>query len=174
MEKSLIHIYTGDGKGKTTCAFGLAIRCAGNGYTVKIIQFLKTDDTGEVAFLNSMDKIQVYRFETPHGFTCDMSESEKEKLKEQADSAVRFAQVLLENCDCDMLVLDEIICAYKCNLISKEQIMGLIEKCKNTEMVLTGRDAPDWLIKKADYVTKMEKIKHPYEKSIEARKGIEF
>lgn len=174
MENSLIHVYTGEGKGKTTCAFGLALRCAGCGFKVKIIQFLKTDETGEVSFLKDMDNIQIYRFESPHGFTCSISEEEKETLKTQIQTAVRFAYLLLENGDCDMLVLDELICAWECGFVLEEQICTLIDNRNTTELVFTGHHAPQWLIERADYVTNMQKIKHPYDKKIDARKGIEY
>ena len=174
MEKPLIHVYTGDGKGKTTSAFGLAARCAGNGYQVKIIQFLKTDDTGELKFFKSADNLFLYRFETHHGFTCDMNEEELKTLENQCDKAMRFALMIAQDSDCDMLVLDEIICAYNCGLVSEEKIKELIDSVNLCELVFTGRNAPEWLIENADYVTEMNMIKHPYERSVPARKGIEF
>ena len=126
MQNPLIHVYTGDGKGKTTSAFGLAARCAGNGYQIKIIQFLKTDDTGEVEFFKTSDNVFVYRFETPHGFTCDMCTEELKKLEEECNTAMKFADLIVTGCKCDMLVLDEIICAYHCGLVTQEKIEKLI------------------------------------------------
>ncbi len=174
MEKPLVHVYTGDGKGKTTSAFGLSARCAGSGYQVKIIQFLKTDDTGEIEFFKSADNVFVYRFETPHGFTCDMNEEELKELENQCDKAIKFAGLIVQGSECDMLVLDEIICAYNCGLVDEEKIKKIIEINNSCELVFTGRNAPNWLIEIADYVTEMKQIKHPYEKAVNARKGIEF
>ena len=174
MEKPLIHVYTGDGKGKTTSAFGLAARCAGNGYQVKIIQFLKTDATGELEFFKTSDNALVYRFEKPHGFTCNMNENQITELKEQCNTAMRFALLIASGSECDMLVLDELICAYNCGLVTRDKITELIKSNNSCELVFTGRNAPEWLIELADYVTEMKMIKHPYEKSVDARKGIEF
>lgn len=173
MKNSKVHVYTGDGKGKTTCAFGLAVRCAGEGFSVNIIQFLKTAESGEVFLINNyLKNIKVYRFEKAHGFTFELCESEKKSLMCDIKKAVEFAKELLDKCD--LLVLDEIIGAYGCGFVSKEDIKYIIENRGKTEIVLTGRDAPDWLLDAAHYVTNMQKIKHPFDDGCDARKGIEF
>ena len=176
----LIHVYTGDGKGKTTAAVGLSLRAYSHSRTVFIAQFLKASDSGEVSFINSLqsDKIHVYRFESSHGFISRSNESfgaETKKLRNEAENALDFIYDALIKKSCDMLVLDEIICAYNYGIVKKDEIEDIIaKKDYGCELVLTGRGAPQWLIDKADYVTEMKAVKHPYERGINAREGIEF
>lgn len=175
MKYGKIHIYTGDGKGKTTAAFGLGLRCFGCGGNVKVVQFLKTGETGEIEALQQLDHFESYRFEKSHGFFWNMDEQQKAQLKDEIKRAYDFCLDLIVNQKCDMLILDEILGAMQDGLLSEEQITDLIcHKDNAVEIVLTGRNATPKLIECADYVSNIECVKHPYEKGCAARKGIEF
>lgn len=177
MEKGLIHVYTGDGKGKTTAAMGLALRAYGTGRKVCILQFLKTAPSGEVELIKRLDsgRIAVHRFETPHGFFYDPDAPETKALRGDTLAALDFVKTAFLQDDCRFYVLDEVICAYNLKLITREELCTVLE-CKpaDCELVLTGRGAPDWLIARADYVTNMTLIKHPFDQGVGAREGIEF
>lgn len=173
MINSKVHVYTGDGKGKTTCAFGLAVRAAGRNLKTVVVQFLKTATTGEVDFLlKNAKNIDVYRFEKEHGFTFSMDEKSKEVLKNDIAEAIEFIKRNMNNYD--LIVLDEIICAHNLGFVSFEDILYIVKNRKNTEIVLTGCGADEKICAIADYVTQMKKIKHPYDNGEDARCGIEF
>lgn len=176
MEKGLIHIYTGDGKGKTTSALGLSFRCAGNGFRVSFVQFLKSSKSGE---LNACDKLsllfKIYRFEKTRDFFWNLSDEEKDELKGEIKAAFDFCYDEAVNFKCDLLVMDEIICAINNNLIDENEVIKLLtNKNPCVEVVLTGRNAPKRLIEIADYVSEIVPIKHPIKKGVKARCGIEF
>ena len=177
MEKGLVHVYTGDGKGKTTAAFGLALRAYENGMRVCIIQFLKPSPSGEARFIEGLNdaRFRVLRFERAHGFTYDPASKQTKALREDTVSALAFIKTLYTEQVCDLLVLDEVICSHQLGLISKEELCSLIEhKPHGCELVLTGRGAPDWLVVLADYVTNMTLVKHPFQDGTDARRGIEY
>ncbi len=172
-----LHIYTGDGKGKTTAAFGLAMRCCGSGGHVVIVQFLKTVPTGELVFIRqaACENLCVYRFETPHGFYHQLDEAQKSQLKAEIQKALAFIDERFLLADCDMLILDEVMGALKNALIEESGLLELLlRRPRGMEVVLTGRDAPQALIDMADYVTEMRLVKHPYERGVAARRGIEY
>lgn len=179
MPLGLIHIYTGDGKGKSTAACGLAIRAFGAGLRVKIVRFLKSSQSGEckaIAMLRAIDeRIEVKYFETSHKFLWDMNEEEKEALKEQVLKAYQYCFQTAKEHSCDLLVMDEAIGAVYAGFISEEELLRLMqEKNPHVELVLTGRNAPESLVEKADYVSEIRAVKHPYDQGISAREGIEF
>ena len=176
MKKGLVHIYTGDGKGKTTASLGLAFRGIGCGLRVNMIQFLKTWDTGEVACAKRLsEQFKIWNFESKHGFINEMNEVQKAKLQLEINKAMEFAKECALNGESDILILDEIFGAVSNGMVSTEQILELIIlKAENTELVLTGRNAPECIVEAADYVSKIDMIKHPYEQGIGPRKGIEF
>ena len=170
MEKGLVHIYTGDGKGKTTAAFGLAVRCASYGKKVVVYQFLKATPTGEICACEKLG-IDVVRCAPTDKFWFDMTEEEKQQTKEKAK------ETLLHIYDqpCCLLVLDEVICLADLGIISVQELIDIVKnKPYSTELVLTGRGMPEEITDFADYVSEVKCIKHPYEKNIEAREGIEF
>ena len=172
LSKGLTQVYTGDGKGKTTSAFGLAMRACGRGIPVFIIQFMKTNDTGEFAIAQKLENIEIYTFGAD-GFV-DRNNVSKIDI-ELAGKALEKAFEILENNDNCILILDEINNALSFNLISLDDCLALIDKKGNTvELILTGRNAPGELIEKADLVTEMKEIKHPWQHNIPARKGIEW
>jgi cob(I)alamin adenosyltransferase len=179
LEKGLVQIYTGDGKGKTTAAFGLALRAIGQGNKVLIYQFLKPSslDIGErFALQISGLKIRVETMEAQ----WDMAKSPKDpKAVEKARAAIHeVLERLTETAEkrfYDVLILDEIIYCLSQGLAKLEDLKNLIEKRDGrVEIVLTGRGATQELIDLADLVTEMRTIKHPYDKGVSARRGIEF
>lgn len=179
LEKGLVQIYTGDGKGKTTAAFGLALRAAGQGNKVLIYQFLKPPslDIGErFALQLGAVRIRVESLDVP----WDMAESFKDKTAvSQMQTAIkevleRIAQTA-EKRFYDVLILDEIIFCLSKGLAKFEDIKDIIDRRNPAvEIVLTGRGATKELIALADLVTEMKNVKHPFDKGISARRGIEF
>ena len=174
-ELGLIHLYTGDGKGKTTAAIGLAVRAAGAGMKVVFAQFMKGRDTSELNSLSGIEGIAIVRNNTDLGwFKKDNAEQIKEYTRVHNDILDEI-ETLIMNSQCDVLILDEVTYPYNYGIIDKERLEALIEDgTENIEVVLTGRDAPDFMSEHADYITNMQKIKHPYDQGISARIGIEF
>lgn len=179
LEKGLVQIYTGDGKGKTTAALGLALRAAGQGNKVLIYQFLKppTLDVGERSALQlGAIGIRVEALDLP----WDMSTSwADEKAVAQMQAAIR--QVLEKMAETaeqrlyDVLILDEIVFCLSKGMARLEDVRGLIRrKDPAVEIVLTGRDATEDLMELADLVTEMRNVKHPLDKGLPARRGIEY
>ena len=176
MEKGLVQIYTGDGKGKTTAAIGQGIRAFGRGKTVYMVQFLKSSDTGEMAVIKNLEPgFKLFRFEKQRGFVWTLNEEEMEELKGEITNALSFVKDTLKNNYCDVLILDEIMGVLGNGLIEVDEILDLIKiKPDNVELILTGRNAPEELIEVADYVSQINCIKHPFQKGIAAREGIEY
>jgi cob(I)alamin adenosyltransferase len=176
MVRGLIHIYTGDGKGKTTAALGLSLRAYDGGLAIVLIQFLKGRKTGELNVLAGLGpSYQIHRNQGIVRFVKDMNDAEIR----DAESAVRelweLAKSLGTGGRCDMLILDEVMAAISTGLLSRDDVVDwLRNKPAGLEVVLTGRDAPPELVELADYVSEIKAVKHPYEKGIAARKGIEF
>lgn len=170
----LIHIYCGDGKGKTTASLGLAIRSAGAGFKVFILQFLKNWDTSELNSLELIPNIEIIRGKEGNVFTFGMTEEQKAKSKEIHIKNFARAKEVAFNGECDILILDEVIGAYNRNLLDREDLLNFLDnKPENLEVILTGRNPDEELIKIADYVSEIQKIKHPFDKGIVARRGIE-
>ncbi|OOO00327.1 MAG: cob(I)yrinic acid a,c-diamide adenosyltransferase [Epulopiscium sp. Nele67-Bin004] len=176
MNTGLIQVYCGDGKGKSTAAIGLGIRAIGSGLKVIMIQFLKQDTTGEVKMLKTLEpNFKVFHFEKQHGFVWTLSDEEKAELKKEICMAMKFAKKVMDTGECDVLILDEILGAVETGLVTEAELLDLVEnKNEHVELVLTGRKLPDEIKDIADYVSKIEGVKHPYEKGIGARKGIEY
>jgi cob(I)alamin adenosyltransferase len=167
----LIHIYTGRGKGKTTAALGLAMRAAGHNFKIAIVHFMKIWDYGEVKSLERLG-IELFRYGT-----TELIDPEKPSPidLDQANKALSKAEELTEKGGYDMLILDEITVAIEFNLIPLKRVVDLLEKKPdNLELVLTGRTCPKDLFEKADLISRMDEIKHPFQKGVLARKGIEF
>lgn len=176
MNNGLIHIYCGDGKGKTTAAMGLAIRAAGRKKKVFLTQFLKSGKSGEI---NSIDKLKEYIYILPgkpvNKFVWNMNE--EEKLKAKKEHTERFKEIveIMENENYDLLILDEIIATINNGFIELYDVVDfLINKPKELEVVMTGRDPKEKLIELANYVTEMKCIKHPFNEGIPSRVGIEL
>ncbi|NLM58468.1 MAG: cob(I)yrinic acid a,c-diamide adenosyltransferase [Clostridium sp.] len=176
MNKGLIHVYTGDGKGKTTAAIGLGIRALGNGYKVYMVQFLKSQDTSELKILEKLNPgFKVFRFEKKRGFIWTLNDKEIAQLKEEVREAFSFVKTVLKRCECDVLILDEIMAAMGNGLIDVNDVVDVLkDKPAGVEIILTGRNAPAEIMELSDYVSEITCKKHPFEKGISARKGIEY
>ncbi len=179
IEKGLVQIYTGDGKGKTTAAFGLALRAAGSGHKVLVYQFLKPSslEIGEYLALRDREtNIKIETLNIPWDMTNSFGDKEKTSqvqaaIKEILEEIALAAEKKLYDC----IILDEIVFCLSKGLAKLNQIKNIIDRRNPcVEIVLTGRGATKELIKLADLVTEMKKIKHPFDKGIGARKGIEY
>ena len=175
-DKGLTHLYYGDGKGKTTAAIGLALRAAGCGRSVVVVFFLKDWNCGEFNSLEIIPKVTVFRGKSSGSvFVCDMSDEEKAETKAIQDENLRKALELQVNGQCDLLVLDEAIDAYQLGVLDAVLFEGLLkDKPESMELVITGHRPNAELLEHADYVTEMIKRKHPYDRGVSARRGIEF
>lgn len=170
MSKGMVHIYTGDGKGKTTSAVGLAARCAGHGKKVIFYQFLKVTPTGELDSLKKLG-VNVIRVNSCEKFYFNMNDEEKYITKCETELTLK---TLFTN-TCAMLILDEILCAVDNGIINTDKIIEIIKnKPSDTELILTGRNMPAGLLEYADYVSEIKCMNHPYDKGIDARQGIDF
>ena len=175
MNTGLIHLYIGEGKGKTTAAVGLAARAAGSGKNVVFGQLLKGRQTGEVASLEALG-VQVIRSEKDQGFIWEMNEEQKEECRvEQVRLFNEIWGTIFSDGKIDLLVVDESLDVLIMGLLEEQMIRDALEnKPDGLEIVCTGRKAPDWMFDLADYVTEMKKIKHPFDRGIGAREAIEF
>lgn len=176
LNKGYIQVYTGNGKGKTTAAVGLAVRAAGDGLKVYMVQFLKGGKSGELESVKKLyPNFQIFRFEKPRGFFWTLNDEEKEELKSEIDNAMEFCFNSLKNKECDILIMDEIMGALTNNLVSEEKLLKLLQnKPDNVEIILTGRNVPKSIIDKANLVTEMKDIKHYFNEGVPAREGIEY
>ena len=171
-ELGLVQIYTGNGKGKTTAAFGLAMRAAGRGLGVLIVQFLKpSDGYGEQVACNRMGNITLVSMGLDHFVSKKPSDADIEA----AHKALRRSEELICSGRYDVAVLDESINAVRLGLITSQELIGSLERRPDhVEIVLTGRGMTPDLEEYADLVTEMRLVKHPFDKGIGARKGIEY
>jgi len=175
MELGLIHIYCGDGKGKTTAAMGLGMRAAGRDKKVLLTQFLKDNETGE---LNSIEKLGA-NFEVFKGIPVNKFfkfMSLKEQIETRKEHEERFREVTKKAIDeeVDLLILDEIIASTNLSLVPLAELITFLEnKPTGLEVVLTGRNPDEKLVELADYVSEIKAVKHPYSKGINSRIGIE-
>ncbi len=169
----MIHIYCGDGKGKTTAAIGLIVRHAGSGGKAVLAQFLKSSPTGELASLSKLD-VPVYRNTLPHGFFPAMNEEIKERVMKMHNETLQTVTQIARSNQCTLLVLDELCAALSLELIDHDSVLSLIRDHGDAELVITGRDPSEELLSAADYITEMKLIRHPYSNGVKARKGIEF
>lgn len=175
MERGMIHIYCGDGKGKTTAAIGLAVRAAGCGMKVLFARFLKNENSGELKVLDSVPEIEVLHLERSYGFFNTLTEEEKEEVRQMYGGLWDNIKKRISCGEFRMLIIDEFMAAYRYGLIDREEAAGFLkEKPEGLEMVLTGRDPAPELTSLADYVSEIRKVKHPFDQGILARRGIEF
>ena len=181
----LVHVYTGDGKGKTTSSLGLALRAIGNNLKVHMIQFLKSGFTGE---LYSSKKLGF----TIEQFGIDALKERQKHLQEFADKTGAFvfqpdikekdaamqglehAKKIIKSNEYDVVILDEINCVLEKGLIPLNELLEIVKNHGKVELIFTGRDAPKELMEAADYVSVINRVKHPWQKGIVARKGIEY
>lgn len=181
----LVHVVTGDGKGKTTSSLGIALRAIGNNLRVHMIQFLKSGFTGELASAKKLG------FEIEQ-FGVDALKERQKHLQEFADKTGKFvfqpdikekdaamqgwehAKKVIKSGAYDVVILDEINCILEKGLIPLNEVLEIMKNHGNVELVFTGRDASKELIKAADYVNVVQGIKHPWQKGVVARRGIEY
>ncbi|MFT4146248.1 MAG: cob(I)yrinic acid a,c-diamide adenosyltransferase [Mobilitalea sp.] len=172
--KGLIHIYAGDGKGKTTAAIGLSIRFIGSGGKVLFTQFLKDNKSSELSILNNLDGIELLLCEETFGFYSRMDEQTKERAEKVYRNYLNEILDTIKNQQIQMLVMDEVIGAYNYNLIDKDSLFTFLKnKPEHLEVVMTGRNPASELLEIADYVSEIVKVKHPFDQGIYARMGIE-
>lgn len=173
LERGIVQVYTGNGKGKTSAAFGLALRAIGRGLKVYVIQFIKGGfDYGELYVVDKLPNFRLKAFGRGRFVTEKPPGKEDIKL---AQEALQLAKEVVKSGKYDIVILDEINVALNLKLIKIEEVLELIKnKPKHVELVLTGRYAPDEIIEAADLVTEMKEVKHPYNKGFQARKGIEY
>lgn len=169
----MIHIYTGNGKGKTTASVGQAIRGAGAGMRVFFFQFMKNGSSSEISMLKKLGITVMYCHEC-NKFTFQMNEEEISIIKISHNRMLGKAINIIESGLYDMVVLDEFLGTYNANLFDRELAKKVISVVSDTEIILTGRNAPSVFMDKADYITVMQKEKHPYDNGAGARKGIEY
>lgn len=177
LEHGLIHIYTGEGKGKTTAGLGLCLRAAGCGMHVLIARFLKTNDSAELDALSQFENVEIVDNEKSFGFSKiwkndpevkGQATSYYENMFEEAVSRIEMGSY-------DVLLLDEILASVRLGVVDEERLLAFLQnKPENLEVILTGRDPLPELIEIADYVSEIKKIKHPFDAGIFARKGIEY
>jgi cob(I)alamin adenosyltransferase len=173
LEKGLVQVYTGNGKGKTSASFGLALRAVGRGLKVYVIQFIKGGfDYGELYVVDKLPGLTLEAF----GRGKFVSEEKPDMVDiDLARQALAKAQEIMKGGDVDVLILDEINVAVNLRLIEIKEVLELIrKKPEHMELVLTGRKAPVEIVQAADLVTEMIEIKHPYNSGFKARKGIEY
>lgn len=169
IESAKIHIYHGDGKGKTTAAVGLCARAVGRGNRVLFCSFLKDGTSGEVKSLNILGVDT--RFLSTPGFTWQLDERQTEELKTRIGEF--FSKIKQKSSDYDLIVLDEVLDAVNEKLLPEAEVIDFLRKNRETEIVLTGRGPSETLVEKADYVTEMKLCKHPFNQGVAAREGVE-
>ena len=171
LKKGLVQIYTGNGKGKTTAAFGLALRASGAGFKVYIGQFIKDKAYSEIKALKKIKNIKIEQY----GRGCFIKGKPKKIDIGYAQKGLRKAQKNIMSGKYDVVILDEANIALGLGLIQIKDVFNLIKhKPISVELVLTGRYCPPALLKYADLATEMKELKHPYKKGIKARLGIEY
>lgn len=172
---NLFHVYYGEGKGKTTAAMGLALRAIGQGRRVLIAQFLKTGRSGELLALACIPEALVFEVEPIGKFTFAMTDEEKREAGTRQTAQLKRLLAAVEAEKPGLMVFDELALAVTLDLIEEEDAAQLIEAgLKYGEVAVTGRYAPASMLKRADYVTQMQKQRHPFDQGIRARKGVEF
>jgi len=173
LKKGLVQVYTGDGKGKTSAAFGLALRAVGRGLKVYIIQFIKGGfDYGELYVVGKIPNLKMATFGRGK-FITEVPPSDKDV--KMVREAFKLAKKVVKSGEYDVVVLDEVNMALNLKMISIDEVLDLIKnKPKHVELILTGRYAPVQIIDAADLVTEMKEVKHPYAQGVPPRKGIEF
>ena len=170
MQQGLVHLYWGEGKGKTTAAMGLALRALGAGQRVTVVQFLKSGTSSELAPLRRLGAA-VFTGKAGTKFVFQMSEAEKAETRALQTEHLRAALAA----PCDLLLLDEACAAWQLDMVDGALLRrAVLERPASREVGLTGRDPAPWMADAANYSTEMRCHKHPYRQGIPARKGVEY
>ena len=171
----MIHIYYGDGKGKTTAAAGLAVRAAGSHMRVLFVQFLKTERSGERNILRGLDNVTLTACPETLKFTNEMSDAERQQAAALFRGIFERSAATALSERYDMIVLDEVFDVMHEGMLGEAKVYEFITNAPNSiEIVMTGHNPPERFFNQADYVTEMKKIKHPYDKGLSGRIGIEY
>lgn len=170
----MIHIYCGDNKGKTTCAMGLALRSAGRGNRVVVCQFMKSDNSGERLAFERFENVVMLPISKQMKFVFQMSDEEREDMQEQMNQLFDTAVGYVRRGECDLLVLDEMCSAISTGMVPLEKVTAFLDEGHQAEIVMTGREPEQALQDRADYITEMRKIKHPFDQGHAARIGVEW
>ncbi|MCK4933737.1 cob(I)yrinic acid a,c-diamide adenosyltransferase [Candidatus Bathyarchaeota archaeon] len=173
LTKGLVQVYTGNGKGKTSAAFGLALRAVGRGLKVYIIQFIKGGfDYGELYAIKKLPNLKLEAF--GHGRFITEKPPREDDIR-SAKKALDLARDIIESGEYDIVILDEINVALALELIKVQDVVDLAKgKPEHVELILTGRNVPQKIIDVADLVTEMREVKHPFKQGVPPRKGIEY
>lgn len=172
-KRGLIHIYCGDGKGKTSAAIGLMIRAAGRKKKILLVRFLKNEDSGELAVLDEISVIERIRMPEGYGFYWTLTEEEKEQMKKEYTKI--WGEIEEKAGYYDILVMDEFAAAFAHGLIPEDRAIAFLrKKPEQLEIVMTGRDPDERILELADYISEIHGVRHPFEKGVPAREGIEF
>lgn len=175
MKKGIVQIYTGEGKGKTTAAVGLAIRGAGHNLKVGFFQFFKPPVSGEVKIFNKIRNIKFFSYLQKHPYFQKFSEEDIKEYRKEMKSILKEILKIIKEKKFDIVILDEILIAVRDGFLKEDDLLKFIEKKpSNIELILTGRyKISERMKKKVNLITEMKNIKHPYP-GVKARKGIEF
>jgi len=174
-ELGLVHIYCGDGKGKTTCSVGLTVRASGYGLHVLFMQFLKSGDSSELNVLRTLPGVEVVTGKPIKKFSFQMTEEEKQETRDASAAEIKEAERLVNADHYDLVVFDECLGAIEARLMDEQVIIDFLNnRPDQLEVVLTGRNPSEKLMDIADYVSRIDKVKHPYDKGVPAREGIEY
>lgn len=173
-ETGCIHVYYGDGKGKTTTGMGLILRAAGYGYRVLLYQFMKDNKTSERKILERVENITMLDGLEQEKFSFQMTPEEKEERKRFYGEQFWKVTKLAVSEDYDVLFMDEIIYAISAGFLEEELVLDFLKtKPKKLEVLLTGNYPGEEILKLADYVSEIKKVKHPFDRGVRARRGIE-
>ncbi len=171
----LLHLYCGDGKGKTTAAIGLAVRAAGAGLKVAFVQFLKDGNSSELQVLENLPGVTVLSGKCEKGFVKTMNPEQRKNVAEECLERLAQIRQLDQSGSYHLIVLDEALGAISTGSLCQQQMMDFLrQRNGETEIVLTGRNPSPELIELADYVSEIKMVKHPYTRGIPARRGIEW
>ena len=173
----MLHVYHGDGKGKTTAAMGLALRFRGHGLPVLVVQFLKDGTSAEVRELARLG-CELLHDEPPVTFTFRMTAEQRVSSRARHDENLARARAFVRESPRGLVVLDEGLDALNAGLADEDLLRDVALACAGSagacECVLTGRNPAPWLLQAADYVTEMRACRHPYERGVGARRGVEY
>ena len=170
-----IHIYCGDGKGKTSAAVGISVRAAGRGRRVLFVRFLKTEDSGEVPALRGIPGIDVTYCDKEFGFVSRMKPEEKTSAAKYFQARFEDACAAAREGGYDVLVLDEIMAACNTGMVREKSVLDFLTgRPEGLEVILTGRDPSQELLSVADYVSEIRMVRHPFTRGLAAREGIEY
>lgn len=175
MDKGLIHLYCGEGKGKTTASLGLIVRASGAGYDVVIVQYFKSWETSELRILEKFPNVTIIHGELPKEFTWQLNSDKQHEIVEVHNRMFQQAVAAIHPDQKTLFVMDEMIGATTYSYIDCDMVLSYLRnKPDNVEVILTGRNPLPEFIELADYVSNVTKVKHPYDRGILARRGIEY